>query len=252
MTQAQTPIAEFAALLVRAHREREALPAAPLPGPADAAAAYAVQRAVWRELAGEARPIAWKVAAADRDAVPIAAPVLPQRLIGSGDAFPAGSFLAPRAEAELAVRFGRDLPARAQPYSRAEILDAVETLHVAMELVDTRLADAGAAGPFWRLADNLVNGGLVLGAAIPDWRGLDFPDMVARVRVDGVLVAETRGRPPLEDIFHCLPWWIAHAGGARAGDVVTTGAWNGAHGLTPPCGAEVEFAGLGAAAATLR
>ncbi len=241
--------------LIRAHRDHVRLHAGPDPGPADADQAYAIQRAVWQDLAGDARPRAWKVAAARRDAEPVAAPVLPRRLFADGAELAADLFFSLGVEAEIAVRFACDLPLRPLPYSRMEILDAVAGLHVAMELVDTRLADAEAAGPFWRLADNLLNGGLVIGDGIPAWRGLDFSAQIARVAIDGEVIAETRGRPPLDDLFFCLSWWIGHVGGARAGDMVTTGAWNGMHRLALPraAGAKaavealVEFPGLGSA-----
>ena len=217
----------------------------------DEVAAYAVQRAVWQAMVGADRPGAWKVGASSRDTIPVAAPIFPQRLAWSPARFQSGGFLGMGVEAEIAVRFERDLPIRALPYSREEILDAIAGAHVAMELVDTRLSDAEAAGPFWRLADNLLNGALVIGDEIPHWRELDFSDRIARVLADGKCIAETRGRPPLDDLFFCLPWWIGHVGGVRAGDIVTTGAWNGMHRVSMPVEATVEFVGLGAATALL-
>lgn len=227
--------------LLQAYRQRRRLVAAPHAGPAGPDAAYAAQAEVWRALAGERRPTAWKVAAASPDAEPLAAPMLPAHVAASPAMFDSGAFFSLGVEAEIAFRFGRDLPARPRPYSRAEIRDAMAGAHVAMELVDTRLADAQAAGPFWRLADNLLNGGFVLGDEISGWRGLEFAQLTARVLVNGQLVAETPGRPPLDDPFHCLPWWIDHVGGVRAGDVVTTGAWNGMHPVALPAAAQVEF-----------
>lgn len=227
--------------LLQARRQRQRLAAVPHAGPAGADAAYAAQAEVWRELAGERRPTAWKVAAASLDAEPLAAPMLPDHVAASPAVFSRESFFSLGVEAEIALRFGRDLPVRARPYSRAEIRDAMAGAHVAMELVDTRLADAEAAGPFWRLADNLLNGGFVLGDEIPGWRRLDFGQLTARVLANDSLVAETLGRPPLGDLFHCLPWWIIHVGGVRAGDVVTTGAWNGMHAVDLPAAVQVEF-----------
>ena len=245
------PDTRCADLLIRAYRDRAPVPAHPAQAPVDEVAAYAVQRAVWQAMVGADRPGAWKVGALSRDTIPVAAPIFPQRLAWSPARFQSGGFLGMGVEAEIAVRFERDLPIRALPYSREEILDAIAGAHVAMELVDTRLSDAEAAGPFWRLADNLLNGALVIGDEIPHWRELDFSDRIARVLADGKCIAETRGRPPLDDLFFCLPWWIGHVGGVRAGDIVTTGAWNGMHRVSMPVEATVEFVGLGAATALL-
>ena len=239
--------AAIASRLLAAYRDHRAIATDPGGGPADSEAAYAVQGALWRSLVDSPRPGAWKAGAPDKASTPVAAPVFPQRISASPARFPADRFFGMGIEAEIVFRFGRDLPARAPPYSREEILNAIAAAHVAMELVDTRLADAEAAGPLWRLADNLLNGGLVIGDEIPHWRELDFAVQTARVLADGKCLAETRGRPPLDDLFHCLPGWIGHIGGARAGDIVTTGAWNGMHRVNMPVEATVEFVGLGSA-----
>lgn len=241
--------ADLAALLLHAYRQRQPLAVGADSGPASTADAYAVQQAVWRAMAGDPRPTAWKVAAADRTTPPMAAPVFPQRLAASPARFPAEGFIGLGIEAEIAFRFGRDLPPRATPYTRDEIRAAIASAHVAMELVDTRLADPQAAGPGWRLADNLLNGGLVIGTEIPHWRDLDLAGLTVRIHANSRLLAETPGRPPLDDLFHCLPWWVQHIGGARAGDIVTTGAWNGMHPVGLPTAVRVEFVGVGSAEA---
>jgi 2-keto-4-pentenoate hydratase len=238
-------------LLLNAYRTRQPIDAAPDAGPASVAQAYAVQNAVWREQVGEQRPSVWKVGAPNRQTEPTAAAVFPHRIARSPALFSAANFRNLSIEAEIALCFGRDLPARSAPYPRAELLAAIASAHVAMELIDTRLADPQAAGPLWRLADNLLNGGFVLGKEIADWRELDFSHLdfnhvdfnhlTARVEVNGQRVAETLGRPPLDDLFFCLPWWINHVGGAKAGDIVTTGAWNGAHPVNLPAEVSIEF-----------
>ncbi len=237
--------AELAALLLNARATRQPLHADPDGGPRDTTQAYAVQRTVWTRLAGEQPPSAWKLGASSRQAEPSVAAILPERTARSIARFPAGMFHMLGIEAEIAIRFGRDLPARATPYPHDEILDAIASLHVAMELVDTRLADSEAAGPLWRLADSLLNGALVIGDAIPDWHKLDLSGLTVRVLADGACLAETVGRPPLDDLFFCLPWWLAHNPGTRAGDIVTTGAWNGMHPIPAARQASVEFVGLG-------
>lgn len=242
------PATDPFALLLQAYRSCQPLDVHPELGPADVPAAYAVQRALWRAMVGDSRPTAWKVGAPNRQTEPTAAAIFPQRMADSPAQFPVDDFRTLGIEAEIALRFGRDLPPRAQAYRREEILAAIASAHVAMELVDTRLSDPNAAGPLWRLADNLLNGGLVLGPEIPDWRELDFAGLSVRAVANGQSLAVTVGRPPLDDLFHCLPWWIDHVGGAKAGDMVTTGAWNGMHPVGLPTAVRVEFLAAGAAA----
>lgn len=239
----------FADILIDAYRAAQPARVTAADGPSTGAQAYAAQAAVWRAMGGAVRPGAWKIGAAAVDAEPLAAPIFTDRLAPHPASFPGSLFTRLGVEAEIAFRFGRDLPPRATPYRRAEILDAIASAHVAMELVDSRLADPEAAGPHWRLADNLLNGALVIGTAIPNWRDVDFAVQTARVEVDAQLLHESLGRPPLGDLLHCIPWWLEHVGGARSGDIVTTGAWNGMHPVPLHGLLRVEFPGLGEAVA---
>ena len=242
---------DLTAQLTQAWNSHQPIDARLESGPASVEQAYAVQQAVWRKLTQQSRPTAWKAGAPDRQANATAAAVLPQRIVNSSlqspAKFPAVSLRRLGIEAEIAVCFGRNLPLRAAAYHREEILDAIASVHVAMELVDTRLNDPEKAGPLWRLADSLLNGGLVLGEAIPNWRKLDFSGLTVRIQANASCLVETLGRPPLDDLFYCLPWWIGHVGGAQIGDIVTTGAWNGVHWVDMPAQVAVEFAGIGSA-----
>lgn len=242
---------DLARQLIQASNSRHPIDATVASGPVDAAQAYAVQQAVWRELSPDARPTAWKVGAPNRQTEATAAAVLPQRTRFSPVRFSGETFRTLGIEAEIAFCFGRDLPARTEAYSQEEILAAIASAHVAMELVDTRLADPEAAGPLWRLADSLLNGGLVLGEAIMNWRELDLSGLSVRSLADAHCLAESIGRPPLDDLLHCLPWWINHIGGAQAGDIVTTGAWHGMHRVHLPASVEVEFVGVGSVGARI-
>ena len=246
---------DLAAQLAQAWNSRQPIDARPESGPTSVEQAYAVQQSVWLELAQQSRPSAWKAGAPDRQTIATAAAVLPQRMLTSTlqspAHFPAVAHRRFGIEAEIAVCFGRNLPLRAEPYRREEILAAIASVHVAMELVDTRLNDPEAAGPLWRLADSLLNGGLVLGEAIPNWRRLDFSGLTVRVMANTSCLVESLGRPPLDDLFYCLPWWIEHVGGAQIGDIVTTGAWNGAHWVDQPAKVAVEFAGVGGVSARI-
>lgn len=237
--------------LVQAYHQHTPIQANPDSGPSSIDTAYAVQRAVWQAMVGDSRPKAWKVGSPSREVVPTAAPVFPSRLATNPARFPGDLFMGLGVEAEIALRFGRDLPKQREPYTREAILEAIGSVHVAMELVDTRLADPEAAGPLWRLADNLLNGALVLGEAVQHWRDQDWDGLIVEVLAEGQSLSSVIGRPPLGDIFHCLPWWLAHAGGARAGDIVTTGAWSGMHPVGLATEVAVIFTGLGKAEAKI-
>jgi 2-keto-4-pentenoate hydratase len=68
-----------------------------------------------------------------------------------------------RIEPELAFILGRDLPARAESYTVAEIDAAIQETRLALELIGTRYSDPDAATFAEHLADGLFNQGLYLG-----------------------------------------------------------------------------------------
>ena len=50
-------------------------------------------------------------------------------------------------EAEIAYSFARDLPPEDAPYSREAVLDAIASMHPAIEVVDTRFQTFGKVNP---------------------------------------------------------------------------------------------------------
>src|SRR5260370_28872827 len=77
------------------------------------------------------------------------------------------------AEPEFAFRMRADLPARSTPYTMQRVLDAVDTLHPAIEIPDSRFADFVSAGAAQIIADNACAHLFVLGpATTADWRAL--------------------------------------------------------------------------------
>lgn len=239
-------------LLLKAYDKHTNLLSAADNGPVDTAQAYAVQAEVWRQRVGKGRPHVWKVGTTGKTAEPVAAPIFPMRFSVSPGEYQPRGICSIGVEAEIAVRFGRSLPARPEPYGREEILTAIGSLHVAMEVVDARLHDTEYSGPLWCLADNLLNGALILGDEIAHWREQDWQGRRVTITADDNVLDERIANPPLDDLFHCLPWWIAHAGGAREGDIVTTGAWTGMHPIGQAGAISVAFAGLGECRAAVR
>jgi 2-keto-4-pentenoate hydratase len=139
------------------------------------------------------------------------------------------------AEAEFAFRMGRDLPPRLQPYSVDEVLDAVATLHPAIEVPDSRFDDFTIVGAPQLIADNACAHLFVLGPPAPDgWREVDLVEH----RVTGTAVArplsgcqdlkqEGKGANVLGDPRVALAWLVNELSGLgitlQAGQTVTTG-----------------------------
>lgn len=239
--------------LLHARRERESLGGlSSLVVPANEEEAYAVQAAVAAALGAVG---GWKVGASSPTAQPSAAPLL-AAVIRPGPArweFPTGVSVG--IEGELAFRFGRALPPRTEPYGEDEVWDAIDTLHPAIELVQSRFADPQAVDKLTLLADNLANYGFCYGAAIRDWRQIDFLRQPVSLIVDGVETVGAVGGNAAGHPRRLLAWLANHCArqgrGLAAGDIVTTGTHTGL--VTRPAPAEivVHFAGVGDARLTL-
>ena len=74
-------------------------------------------------------------------------------------------------EPEFAFMMGNDLPPRDIAYSHKEVLSAIESLHPALEIPDSRFVAFAQAGEAQLLADNACARHFVLGPAAPNnWR----------------------------------------------------------------------------------
>lgn len=205
--------------------------------------AYAIQAAVAAALGWfPDGPQAWKVGGtADINAAP-----LPE-VRSSPTASPA-TWVLPTGqdevliEAELAFRLAS---APVAP-NATDALACLGTVCVSVELIGTRLANGLSAPANWKLADQGVHAGLLIGeeqAAAPftAFTEADWQAQACHIRVQGaggtVAVHEARGsHPAILAGLHplgTLPWLarhataqtMAHSGGLNAGDLVTTGAW---------------------------
>jgi 2-keto-4-pentenoate hydratase len=161
-------------------------------------------------------------------------------------AFPLGGI-----EGELAFRFGRALPPRAEPYGDDEVWQAVATMHPAIELVHSRFADFRAQDKRALLADNLANGAFCYGEAAAAWQQVDFLTQPAILEIDGAEVARAVGGNAAGHPKRLLAWLANHrarrGGGLAAGDIVTTGTHTGLVFARPGAAVQVRFPGIGEA-----
>jgi 2-keto-4-pentenoate hydratase len=208
--------------------------------------AYAVQdlmAAVYGEVGG------WKVGAPSADAEPIFAP-MPRNWIA-----PSNSMLSEQThryrglEAEIAFLLGEDLPPRAAPYSRSEVVAAIASCHPAIEVLESGLVDPVSAPRMSMLADMQMHGGFIYGPACPEWRTIDFATEVVTLAVDGLVRVERTGSNTSGDLMRLLPWLAnegaARTGGLKAGQWITTGSWTGNVQAMASSSVDVDFAHAG-------
>lgn len=217
--------------------------------PADRADAYAIQRLVAASFGGIG---GWKVGPFGGTTEPACSP-LPAAVVVASPARFVSTHRQNFIEAEISFTIGRDLPPRAEPYAREEIVAALATAHPTIELVQSRFDDIEAAQPLSILADNQSHFALVVGPGRKDWHGLDFDAETVEQYVDHRLNQIHRGNPAGDMIR--LVQWLANtgsvwAGGLKKGQVVTCGSWTGKSLVGAKADVRVHFPSLGEAHAS--
>lgn len=219
-----------------------------------AADAYAVQAAVAAELG--ASVAGWKVGIGP-DGVAMAAPIFDSDLTPPGGLFElSGDMHSVKVEAELALRLGRDLPARnGAGYRREDILAAISEAFCGIELVATRFRNDSEVDFATRLADNFAHAAYAAGSGTGAFAGLDLSQLPCCVRRDGIVVSDRSGGHPLGDPLLPVVAWANEQcdrlGGMRAGQFITTGTLIDPFPAASSTRLDAELAGVGSVAVAI-
>lgn len=202
--------------------------------------AYAVQAAlVRRKRAAGAKVIGWKIGLTSRAmqmALNITTPdsgvLLDDMLFADGATVPAGRFIQPRVEAEIA--FVMKSPLRGAGVTRTEVLAATDHVAPSLEILDTRILRADpvsgrARTIFDTVSDNAANAGIVLGSQRHAPDAMDLRWQGAIVKRDGVVEETGLGAGVLDDPATGIQWLVhrlaAYDMGIAAGDIVLSGSF---------------------------
>lgn len=172
--------------------------------------------------------------------------LLSDMVYGADQPIPAGAFLQPRAEPEVALVLGADL--RGPGLSPADVLSATAYALPAIEIIDSRITG-------WQIAladtiaDNASSGGLVLGATATPVAGLDLALLGCVLRRNGRIEQTGAGAAVMGSPLHAATW-LANtltARGARlaAGHVILTGSMTAAVPVSPGDAVSVAIDRLG-------
>lgn len=226
--------------------------------------AYAIQSAqMARKLAQGRRIIGWKIgltSKAMQDALGIDTPdsgvLYDDMLFADGAAVPAGRFIQPRIEAEIA--FVMKAPLQGE-VTRDEVLAATHYVAPALEILDTRvLRKDPATGQARRIcdtvSDNAANAGIVLGAARHAPGDFDLRWVGAIVTSGDQVVATGLGAAVLNDPVSGLIWLARRMAryGQRieAGQVVLSGSFIGPVECPPGTRIHADFGPFGSIGVT--
>lgn len=201
--------------------------------PADRQEAYDIQGRV------EARSFAplagWKIGATGPGGqqllnvdAPLAGRLLAERVHRSGAHVTLGDNLMSVIEVEVVFRMSSSLPPRPQPYSQQEVMEAVGSIHPAIEIPDTRYEQFREVGAHQLIADNSCADQFVLGApANVDWNSLDLAALATSALIEGGQQRSGSGAQVLGDPRIALTWLAnelrQHGLTLAPGQIVATG-----------------------------
>ena len=171
--------------------------------------------------------------------------------VADGDRLDPARALQPKAEAEIAFVLARDLP---DPATTPQMVaDAVATVHAAIEIVDSRIAD-------WKItfadtvADNGSSAFFVLGREGKPLDGLDLFTCGMVMEINGAIVSLGAGAAALGHPLDAAAWLartLALRGEPlKAGDILLTGALGPMVTLNPGDHVRAIVGGLGDASFT--
>jgi 2-keto-4-pentenoate hydratase len=223
--------------------------------PVDRAEGYAIQGRL-ADVSGQ-RVVGWKIAATSRAGQahihvdgPLAGRLLSERVLENAAIISLSGNLMRVAEAEFAFRFSRDLVRRSSSYSPEEVVNAVESLHAAIEVPDSRYEDYTAVGAPQLIADNACACWFILGSpATANWRGFDLAQHNVDGYRNGEVTSRGSGANVLGDPLVALTW-IANelsrfGEGLKAGQFVTTGTCIPPIPVAPGDQVRMDFGALG-------
>ena len=227
--------------------------------PVDADGAYAVQTINTRFWEGQGRRIVGRKAGLTAKAVqtqlgvnqPDFGVLFGDMEIPDGGMLDPARTIQPKAEAEIAFVLGRDLP---DPQTTPEMVaEAVATVHAAIEIVDSRIAD-------WKItfadtvADNGSSAFFVLGRAGLPLLGLDLEGAAMAMTVNGETASTGVGAAALGNPLNAAAWLAQTLAGRgeplKAGDVLLAGALGPMVALNPGDHVNATVGGLGDASFT--
>ncbi len=203
------------------------------------------------------RRVGWKVGATS---------VEPQRLLGAKEPATAPMFApnclsspatvavfanqSPCIEGEFAFRFSQTLAPRDEAYTMNEVLEAVESVMPAIEVVGCRFEGGfDGLGALRLVADATAHTAFVSGNPSTGWRDMDLNSHFAAMFRNGEKFSEGTGANVLEGPLSVLLWTANHLSrlgeSIEAGEVITTGTCTGITPVSPGDVAVADFGRLG-------
>ncbi|WP_206956431.1 fumarylacetoacetate hydrolase family protein [Trinickia acidisoli] len=218
---------ELAARIVQARRTHTLIDPGSLASckPANADEAYVVQQLVLDELGGCA---GYKIGAPSPTAAPQCSPLPATKVFGAATGIRRSDYARIGLELEIAFSFAEDVDHRLSEQAD-DVIDAIDTMSVVAEIVDSRFDGWPKVDPLLQLADLQNNGALVIGDTRPYDRNFDFSAPRLSFYCDNHEIFRGTARHSAGDPRRLIAWLVArtletgHSIPART--VLTTGSY---------------------------
>lgn len=146
----------------------------------------------------------------------------------SGTRLSMSQFVRPGLECEIAFRLGHDMASQSALYARQDVVDAIDACMISMEIVDNRHANLAQIHIPTLLADDTLDAGVLLGAALTQWRSFDFPILTGIIHRNGAEISRGQASNVLGDPVNAMVWIANTYSGLgrtlRRGEFVSTGS----------------------------
>jgi 2-keto-4-pentenoate hydratase len=214
-------------------------PLAPLEAdiaPDDEAEGYAVQRALHDLLLPQyGALVGYKIGCTSKvmqDYLGIPHPcsggVFERGVHASGARLSSADYLRVGVECEIAMLLKRDLEPSEEPFTAEWVMEAVDSCHGAIEIVDDRYAEWETLGAPTLIADDFFAAGCVLGAPVARLHLPDLREVRGRALINGEEAGRGTGADVLGHPGQALAWLANHLSlegrGLYAGQIVLTGS----------------------------
>ncbi len=199
--------------------------------------AYRIQDALHRLMgaAGRGDIAGWKIALTSKAMQqmtgvdqPAAGAIFSSTVLASPARIDVAAYHHLGVEFEVAVRVDDDLPVTGGPWTRGSVARRVAACLPAFELVEDGDADYKTLDAFTLVAQNTWNGGVVLGAPVTDWRGLDLERAVTRCWINDAPAGAGKTGDAMGHPFEAVAWVAnllnRHGRMLRSGMIVMTGS----------------------------
>lgn len=180
---------------------------------------------------------------------PAAGPIFQPYIMASSKLLNLPSESGPGLECEFAFRMDGTLLSRREPFTLEEVIGVAESLHPAIEVVDSRIAGRADHGAPAVIADYCGNATFVHGDGTTGWRGLDLATQNVMLTVNGEDAVSGSGGEVFRDPRNSLVWRAnftsVQGKGLKADDWVTTSSTMGICPAPPGSVSVADFGSLG-------